>query len=472
MTPMIFNCDGQRKYLNPAEIDAFVNTAHGFPASIRLFCLMIAYSGCRISEALAMKESNIDFASRHVVIRCLKKRGKTIFRSIPLPARFLDMLKSWIRREKIKDCFLWPWSRMTGYRRIRDVMNAANIRGHHASPKGLRHGFGVRAVQSSVPLTLIQRWLGHADIKTTAIYTNAIGPEERRIASRMWRTNVINKASSEEHVAAAPDNTPLDVDLNGNIYGTRDSKDPTNLVNRRLPAEAHLKRDRHIFPTTQPASSNRSIGKADGCTLIHSWLNRNSISHDLSESYYEDATPDPLQRHRVAIWLNTMPAANPDARSDPKSIHPGIVMSSGHGQGQTTGDRHVDDTCSGPGGKSPFHQEADKARACVAPHGFPMADHRGGGHSRSRHFDIKIWRHAVSHSGGRTPSPLLAAKGLHRHAGEGPKTRACRADSPRNTAADSRSDDDRPRSSCRVKRLLADAGLDNAVRKKVAGKNR
>ncbi|WP_322963862.1 tyrosine-type recombinase/integrase [Sphingomonas fuzhouensis] len=410
MTPMIFNRDGQRKYLTPAEIDVFVNTAHGFPSGIRLFCMMIAYSGCRISEALAMKKSNIDFASRHVVIRCLKKRGKTIFRSIPLPSRFLDMLKSWIRREKIKDCFLWPWSRMTGYRRIRDVMNAANIRGRHASPKGLRHGFGVRAVQSSVPLTLIQRWLGHADIKTTAIYTNAIGPEERRIASRMWRANVINKASSNEHAAIAPDNTPLDVESNSNIHQSRDSTDSAELVNQSLTTKAHLECGRHISSIIQPVSPNRLIGKTNGCTLIHSWLNRNSIFTYFSASYVNDAVFDPLQHHSVAMGLNTMSKPNPDGCSDPKSIHPEIVTASDHLRGRTAGDGLAADTYSGPGCKSRFRLEADKRQAGVSPHGCPMADQHGGGHSMSQHFDIRTWCHAVSHSGSRTLPPLLAAK--------------------------------------------------------------
>jgi integrase len=79
---------------------------------------------------------------------------------------------------------------MTGYRRIREVMLEAGIRGSYATPKGLRHGFGVRAIQAQVPLNLVQRWLGHADIKTTAIYTNAMGPEEREIASRMWGSSM------------------------------------------------------------------------------------------------------------------------------------------------------------------------------------------------------------------------------------------------------------------------------------------
>jgi site-specific recombinase XerD len=51
----------------------------------------------------------------------------------------------------------------------------------------LRHGFGIHAVQSGVPLNLVQRWLGHARMETTAIYLDAMGSEEREIASRMWR---------------------------------------------------------------------------------------------------------------------------------------------------------------------------------------------------------------------------------------------------------------------------------------------
>lgn len=55
-----------------------------------------------------------------------------------------------------------------------------------ATAKGLRHGFGVAGVTNGVPLNMVQKWLGHTDIATTAIYANAIGEEERKIAERMW----------------------------------------------------------------------------------------------------------------------------------------------------------------------------------------------------------------------------------------------------------------------------------------------
>lgn len=149
---------------------------------------MLAVTGCRISEALSLTKKSIDFEAEHVVIASLKKRGKRIFRAIPLPAQLLDLLKDWFQSDPPGSGRLWPWSRMTGYRRICETMAAARISGSYATPKGLRHGFGVKAIQSNVPLTLVQKWLGHADIRTTAIYTSAMGPEEREIASRMWHS--------------------------------------------------------------------------------------------------------------------------------------------------------------------------------------------------------------------------------------------------------------------------------------------
>lgn len=71
-------------------------------------------------------------------------------------------------------------------RRARRVMLATRLEGPHASPKGLRHGFGVAAVSAGIPLNMVQKWLGHAQLTTTAIYADAVGAEEKDIARRMW----------------------------------------------------------------------------------------------------------------------------------------------------------------------------------------------------------------------------------------------------------------------------------------------
>ena len=81
---------------------------------------------------------------------------------------------------------LWSWARQTAWRKVKMLMERAEIEGTMASPKGLRHAYGIKAAASNVPQNLIQRWLGHAKPDTTLIYMDAVGIEERQFAQRMW----------------------------------------------------------------------------------------------------------------------------------------------------------------------------------------------------------------------------------------------------------------------------------------------
>jgi hypothetical protein len=44
----------------------------------------------------------------------------------------------------------------------------------------------VHAVVKGVLLNILQKWLEHAQLTTTAICVTAVGQEERDIAARMW----------------------------------------------------------------------------------------------------------------------------------------------------------------------------------------------------------------------------------------------------------------------------------------------
>ena len=81
---------------------------------------------------------------------------------------------------------LWNIDRITAYRWVKQVMNEAGIYGPQACPKGLRHGFGIHAVLSGIQIHMLQKWMGHADIRTTAIYATAVGREEFKLAEQMW----------------------------------------------------------------------------------------------------------------------------------------------------------------------------------------------------------------------------------------------------------------------------------------------
>jgi len=185
---------GARKYLTAGERAAFLREADVSDRQVRTFCMTLAYTGCRLSEALALTADRVDLAAGVLIFETLKKRTDGVFRAVPVPPALLDTLdmvhgirEAQTRRGKGRGERLWPWSRMTGWRAVHAVMAAAGLDGQHASPKGLRHGFGVAAVSAGIPLNLVQKWLGHAQLTTTAIYANAVGAEENDIASRMWR---------------------------------------------------------------------------------------------------------------------------------------------------------------------------------------------------------------------------------------------------------------------------------------------
>lgn len=182
---------GHRLYLTAAERLAFLAAAAKAPRDVRSFCEVLHFTGCRISEALALTASRVDLDGQAVVFETLKKRRSGVFRAVPVPPRLLDTLDlvHGVReaRKGRGEPLLWGWSRTTAWRHVKAVMSAAGIEGPHASPKGLRHGYGVAAIGATVPLNLLSKWMGHAAIETTAIYANALGEEQRSIAERMWQ---------------------------------------------------------------------------------------------------------------------------------------------------------------------------------------------------------------------------------------------------------------------------------------------
>lgn len=182
----LYDQSGQRKYLTPSERQDFLTAAGNAPLKVRAFCETLAHTGCRISEALALTADRVDIGAGVLVFESLKKRRNGIYRAVPVPPDFLKSIEDVYDLAALGGERLWNWSRTTAWRRVAEVMHVAGITGPHATPKGLRHGFGIKAVTSEIPLSMAQKWLGHARLATTAIYTDATGPEERLIAQRMW----------------------------------------------------------------------------------------------------------------------------------------------------------------------------------------------------------------------------------------------------------------------------------------------
>lgn len=182
----LYSAEGKRKYINADERRRFIEAARQESPEVFAFCMVLVFLGLRVSEALALRADDIQFEEGIVAVRCLKKRGAVVVRELPAAPVLLAALKPVCGPAGGIPGRLWPWSRVSAWRTVKDVLAASHVVGGQAMPKGFRHGFGVHAVRSGVPLDLVQRWLGHADIATTAIYTHVTGPEEQAIAARMW----------------------------------------------------------------------------------------------------------------------------------------------------------------------------------------------------------------------------------------------------------------------------------------------
>ncbi|MDO7837085.1 site-specific integrase [Sphingobium sp. HBC34] len=179
----IYDADGRRKYLNKDERTRFTTGAYALAPADRAFCLVLAYTGCRISEALALARFQIDVDRSAITFRTLKRR-KVVFRTVPVPGHLCELLLSLPPQNQDR---FWAMHRVTAWRCVRAMLDGLSIVGPMACPRGLRHGFGIHAATCNVPPNLIQRWMGHASPATTGIYIDAVGPEESEFASRMWQ---------------------------------------------------------------------------------------------------------------------------------------------------------------------------------------------------------------------------------------------------------------------------------------------
>jgi len=190
----LYAASGARKYLNERERRRVLIAMQALPAERALFSLTLAWTGARVSEVLALSAASFQIGRGVVAIRTLKRR-RHIVREVPIPPDLMAALDRHFQLgEAQRDAArahvrLWPWRRETAWRFIKNVMLASGVWGSPACPRGLRHAFAVGALQAGVPLNLVQRWLGHARIETTAIYAGACGMEEVRFAERFWHVN-------------------------------------------------------------------------------------------------------------------------------------------------------------------------------------------------------------------------------------------------------------------------------------------
>ena len=181
-----------RKYLTTEERSRFLGAVRAHPRpTVQTLARTLALTGCRVSEALAIRACDVDLEAAELRIATLKRR-RPQWRAVPVPEDLVQALDL-VHRVRAAQASprgrtraLWSVTRQTAARQIGELMRRAGIEGPQACPRGLRHSFGVAAVTVGVPLPTVAAVLGHADLSTTAIYTTAIGAEARELVARVW----------------------------------------------------------------------------------------------------------------------------------------------------------------------------------------------------------------------------------------------------------------------------------------------
>ncbi len=202
----------------------------------RLLIRVVFRLGCRISEALALRVEDIDFARGTVTIQHLKLRLKLScpqckarlgrahlfcprcgfkveravtqelehrrMRTLPVDSDSLGMLRECICRggpvSRSGKRLIFGINRHRAWQVVRECAEKARLpslvnpetgKVHGVSPHRLRDAFAVMAVQqddSTDSIRMLQEWLGHANIGTTMRYRKVAGKELKDWYSRLW----------------------------------------------------------------------------------------------------------------------------------------------------------------------------------------------------------------------------------------------------------------------------------------------
>ncbi|MCK5149787.1 tyrosine-type recombinase/integrase [Candidatus Pacearchaeota archaeon] len=127
--------------------------------------------GLRVSEIVNLKKEDVNFKEDLIKIRLSKGRKD---RFVKIPASLLEDLKRYIRIENPK--ILFPSNRGgkltkdTIQKIVQNSAKKARIK-KRVYPHLLRHSFATHLLEVGTDLRIIQKLLGHSDIKTTQIYT-------------------------------------------------------------------------------------------------------------------------------------------------------------------------------------------------------------------------------------------------------------------------------------------------------------
>jgi len=143
----------------------------------KLIVKLLYSTGMRVGELAKLKVEDIDFQERFIHIPVENTKTNTA-RTVIVPKEVLSDMSAYLKIARIRSGRLFNLT----VRRIQQLMKRYAQRVNlEASPHTLRHTHVVHALLNRIPITAVQKQVGHKRLATTQIYSN-LAPEQVREA--------------------------------------------------------------------------------------------------------------------------------------------------------------------------------------------------------------------------------------------------------------------------------------------------
>jgi len=156
------------------EAQARLWLAEATPASAldAAWFFLLAHAGLRICELLDLRQRDVDLAQGRLIVRQGKNDRDRVVYLTETAAQALQGYLNVCPHPEQALLFVQPNGKALSYShvytRLRDLGHAAHV--PHVSPHRLRHTFATRLVNAGLPITSLQKLLGHDRLSTTQIY--------------------------------------------------------------------------------------------------------------------------------------------------------------------------------------------------------------------------------------------------------------------------------------------------------------
>ncbi|MCL4478771.1 MAG: tyrosine-type recombinase/integrase [Deltaproteobacteria bacterium] len=170
-------------YLSAPEVNAMLEACKNNKRD-HLLINVLWQSGCRITEGLKITRNDVDLYNLSIKVLTEKKRskkGKPIYRVIPITAELSNELASYALTQNITERF-FDITRQRAFQIIRSIAHKAGIT-KPVHPHTLRHSFAVNCIGQGVPLPVVKDLLGHSSVLTTMVYLRIVQLDTRQFLS-------------------------------------------------------------------------------------------------------------------------------------------------------------------------------------------------------------------------------------------------------------------------------------------------